>query len=73
MPTSNITLGGFLSVLEGAKPITINLYNENNLLLISFIKDGYTSLEDVLEQDPVTKITIKNLQTLDIIIDTSNN
>lgn len=73
MGDNTITLGGLLSVLESTKPITINLFDEQNLLLITFIKDGYASLEDVLEADPVTKIVIKNLQNIDITIDTSNN
>ena len=73
MPTNNITLGGFLAVLESAKPITINLYDQNELLLITFIKDGYNALDDFLCDDSILKITIKNMQTLDITIDTSNN
>jgi hypothetical protein len=70
---NTITLGGFLSVLEGVKPITINLFNEENLLIITFVKDGYEALEDILEQDPVLKISIKNLQTIDVVIDTTGN
>ena len=70
---NTITLGGFLSVLEGVKPITINLFNEENLLIITFVKDGYEALEDVLELDPVLKISIKNLQTIDVVIDTTGN
>jgi len=70
---NTITLGGFLSVLEGVKPITINLFNEENLLLITFVKDGFNALEDILEADPVLKITIKNLQTIDVVIDTTGN
>ena len=70
---NTITLGGFLSVLEGVKPITINLFNEENLLIITFIKDGFNALEDILEADPVLKITIKNLQTIDVVIDTTGN
>lgn len=70
---NTITLGGFLSVLEGVKPITINLFNEENLLIITFVKDGYEALQDILEQDPVLKISIKNLQTIDVVIDTTGN
>ena len=72
-PDATITLGGLLSVIESTKPITINLYNQDELLLITFVLDGYPCLEDVLEQDPVTKIVIKTLNQLDITIDTSNN
>ncbi len=69
MPTNNITLGGFLSVLESDKPVTINLYNNStNLLIITFIKDGYAALEDALEADEVKRIIIRNLNTLDVYI-----
>lgn len=69
MPTNNITLGGFLSVLESDKPVTINLYNNStNLLIITFIKDGYAALEDALEADEVKRIIIKNLNTLDVYV-----
>lgn len=73
MTPNDITLGGLLSVIESTKPITVNLYDQNELLIITFILDGYAALEDALEGDPVLKITIKNLTTLDIQIDTSNN
>lgn len=70
---NEITLGGFLSVLESTKPITINLYDQVGLLLITFVKDGYQALEDTLETDPVTKIVIKTLNQFDVYIDTSAN
>lgn len=73
MDENMITLGGLLKVLESAKPITVNLFDQDNLLLITFIKDGYQALEDVLESDLVTKIVIKNLQTIDITINTEGN
>lgn len=69
---NEITLGGFLSVLESAKPITINLYKENELLIITFIKDGYEALEDELEAASVKKIVLKNLNTIDVTIETEN-
>ena len=69
---NEITLGGFLSVLESAKPITINLYKENELLIITFIKDGYEALEDELEAASVKKIVLKNINTIDITIETIN-
>lgn len=68
-----ITLGGLLSVIVNTKPITVNLYDQEGLLIITFILEGYAALEDVLENDPVTKIEIKNMQTLDITIDTTGN
>jgi uncharacterized pyridoxamine 5'-phosphate oxidase family protein len=68
-----INLKGLLSVIVSEKPITINLYNEKNLLLITFVLPGYPYLEDVYEEDQVTRIEIKNLSTLNITIDTSAN
>jgi len=65
-----ITLEGLLSVIESTKPITINLYNEENLLLITFVMAGFECLDDFLCDDEVTKIKIVNLNTLDITIDT---
>lgn len=67
-----ITLGGFLSVLESTKPITINLMSEEGLLIITFIKDGYAALEDELEAATVTKIALKNMNTFDVTIETPN-
>ena len=69
----DINLKGILSVIVSEKPITINLFNEKNILLITFIQPGYKMLEDVYEEDPVTRIEIKNLNTLNITIDTSAN
>ena len=69
----SITLEGLLSVIESVKPITINLYDENNLLLITFQLPGYKSLDDFLCDDEVTKIVLKNLYTIDVYIDTSKN
>ena len=68
-----IDLKGLLSVVVSEKPITINLFNEKNLLLITFVLPGYPYLEDVYEEDPVTRIEIKNLSTLNITKDTSAN
>ena len=70
---NTITLQGFLSVFEGSKPITINLYKEDNTLLITFIKDGYTSLEDSLEQAPITKIVLKDMTTVNVTINTETD
>ena len=68
-----ITLEGLLSVIESTKPITINLYNEENLLLITFVMSGYDCLDDFLCDDEVKKVKIVNLNTLDVTIDTSLN
>lgn len=68
-----IDLKGLLAAIVSTKPMTINLFDETGLLLISFVMDGYPCLEDVLETDPVTKIELKSLTTLNITIDTSEN
>lgn len=68
-----ITLEGFLSVIETTKPITINLFNENDLLLISFELAGYKALDDFLCDDEITKIKFKNMSAIDVYIDTSKN
>lgn len=69
----NITLEGFLKVIFTTKPITINLFNENDLLLISFELAGYQALDDFLADDKVIKIEFKALNTINVTIDTSNN
>lgn len=65
----DINLKGLLSTIVSEKSITVNLYNnETNLLIITFVKDGYPALEDDLESSEVKKIVIKNTNTLDIYI-----
>lgn len=68
-----ITLEGLLQTIYTTKPMTINLYDEKNLLLISFNLAGYKALDDFLCDDDVTRIEIINATTLNITIDTSNN
>ena len=69
-----ITLEGLLSVIDSSdKDIKVNLFNEQGLLLITFILKGYECLDDFLEDDEVTKIEIVNNTTLNITIDTSRN
>jgi len=68
-----ITLGGLLSTVSSTKSITVNLYNEKGLLIITFILAGYTALEDALEDDKVTKIEILTPTSLNITIDTSED
>ena len=66
-----ITLEGLLKVITSQKVITVNLYNENDLLLISFGLPGYDCLDDFLLDDEVTKLEITNLYNINITIDTS--
>ena len=68
-----ITLKGLLSTIQSDKDIKVNLFNENDLLLITFILAGYPALEDSLEDDEVKKIEIVSNTTLNITIDTSND
>ena len=63
-----ITLGGLLSTISSTKNITINLFNQSNLLIITFILTGYKALEDDLEASQVTKIEILTPTSLNIII-----
>lgn len=68
-----ITLEGLLKTIYTNKDITVNLYNEDNLLLITFILAGYNSLDDFLMDDEVKKIEIVNATNLKVTIDTSKN
>ena len=68
-----ITLEGLLKVLSSSKTITVNLYDENDLLLITFGLPGYQCIDDFLNDDEVTKVKIVNMTTIDVTIDTSLN
>ena len=68
-----ITLEGFLSVIKILKPITINLFNENDILLISFELAGYNAIDDFLMDDKIIKIEFKTINTINVTIDTSKN
>ena len=68
-----ITLQGFLSVIKTTKPITINLFNETDALLITFELAGYDALDDFLADDEVIKIEFKTINTINVTIDTSKN
>ena len=64
-----ITLAGLLSVIESEKTITVNLFDENDLLLITFSLPGYPCLEDALEERTVAKVKIKSLTTIDVTLE----
>lgn len=68
-----ITLKGLLSVIKSDKDITINLFDENDLLIITFLMNGYPALEDVLEADEIIKIEFPKVNTINVTIDTSKN
>lgn len=61
-----MTLSELLSVIKSKKPITINLYDENDLLLISFGHLGYIHLDDDLENRKIQEIEIINLTNINI-------
>ena len=73
--TTTIQLEALLNVIVAPKnkEITINLFDENGLLLITFILPGFPKLKDELLDDEVTKIEITNLYNINVTIDTSNN
>lgn len=68
-----INLEGLLKVIVSGKVMTVNLFNENDLLLISFGLPGYDCLDDFLLDDEVKKIELVNVTNVNITIDTSNN
>ena len=61
------------AIYSPAKTIQIDLFNENNLLLISFALPGYDCLDDFLLDDEVQRLEIVSLNKLNITIDTSHN
>jgi len=63
-----ITLAGLLSVIESQKVVTVNLYDENDLLLITFNLPGFNCLEDELEERTVAKMKINTLTNIDITL-----
>ena len=67
-----ITLSGLLSVIESQKVITVNLYDADNLLLISFSLPGYTHLDDELEETEVATVRINSLTNIDVVLKPTN-
>lgn len=68
-----ITLGGLLKVIKSDKDITVNLFDENDLLLITFILAGWEALDDFLCDDEVLELSFPGYNKLNIKIDTSKN
>lgn len=73
MDEIKITLEGLLSVIKSEKNIIVNLFDQDDLLLITFNLPGYKSLDDFLEDDEVLEITFPKYNTINIKIDTSKN
>lgn len=63
-----IDLQGLLTTIESEKVITVNLYDENGLLLITFGLPGYDSLDDELLAREVGKIKISAVTTVNIYL-----
>lgn len=63
-----IDLQGLLTTIESEKVITVNLYNEKDLLLITFGLPGYDSLDDELLTREVRKIKISAVTTINIYL-----
>lgn len=63
-----IDLFGLLTTIESEKVITVNLFNDADLLLISFGLPGYDSLDDELLELPVRKIKINNVANINIYL-----
>ena len=63
-------LQGLLQALKSKKTITVNLFDEKGLLIISFNQPGYQALDDFLLDDEVTGIEIVNLFCINVTIDT---
>lgn len=67
-----MTLTELLSVIESQKVITVNLYDAEELLLITFSLPGYLHLDDELEATEVDKIKINSITNIDVYLKTSN-
>lgn len=73
-----INLFGFLYVLNEAndkdrQKTIINLFNEQEQLIISFNHQGFMALDDFLIDDNIFKITISNPHEINVYIDTTGN
>ena len=73
MNENPITLGGLMRVIKSTKDITVNLYDENDLLKITFIQTGWEALDDFLCDDEVLELNFSALNKIDVKIDTSKN
>lgn len=62
-------LSDFLGAAKvGDKPITVNLYDKDDLLLITFNLPGYPNLDDALEASTVKIWSMTNLYTINIYL-----
>lgn len=68
-----MTLLSLFNAIKSDKIITINLYNENDLLLITFGLPGYDALDDYLLERKVDTLEIQRLDMLKIKIKAQEN
>ena len=73
MDENIVILEQFFPVVNLLKPMTVNLFDEKGLLLITFNFEGYNALDDFLSDDRIIQIEYVNLTTLNIQIDTSDD
>lgn len=59
-----MTLEKLLTALVSNNPITVNLYDEKGLLLITFGHPGYDSLDDELLTREVSELEIQNVKSI---------
>jgi len=59
-------LEGLLSIIKSEKIITVNLFDENDLLLITFHLPGYEHIEEDLLLREVAELKIVSLNTINI-------
>ena len=59
-----MTLEKLLTALVSDNSITVNLYNEKGLLLITFGHPGYDSLDDELLTREVSELEIQNVKSI---------
>ena len=61
-----MNLENLLSVLKSSKTITVNLYDENDLLLISFGHPGYDALDDDLLVRDIRELEFLTLANINV-------
>ena len=59
-----MTLEKLLTALVSNNPITVNLYDEKGLLLITFGHPGYDSLDDELLTREVSELEIQSIKSI---------
>ena len=62
-------LKDFLAASVSTKVITVNLYDEKGLILITFNLPGYACLDDNLEERTIKSWTINNMTSINVTLD----